>query len=86
VRASEWRLSCPLHDEAAAAIRSIQTARPLERGFRDPLTGVVVRRLFVHHGKTFSNYYLFDAGLALACHAAGLVNIDGRPTARSVGR
>ncbi len=70
----------PLHDEAATAIRSIQTARPLERGFRDPLTGVVVRRLFVHHGKPFSNYYLFDTGLALACHVAGLVNIDGRPT------
>jgi len=70
----------PLHEEAAAAIRSIQTARPLERGFRDPLTGVVVRRLFVHHGKPFSNYYLFDTGLALACQAAGLVNIDGRPT------
>jgi integrase len=70
----------PLHEEAAAAIRSIQTTRPLERGFRDPLTGVVVRRLFVHHGKPFSNYYLFDTGLALACQAAGLVNIDGRPT------
>ncbi len=70
----------PLHEEAAAATRSIQTARPLERGFRDPLTGVVVRRLFVHHGKPFSNYYLFDTGLALACQAAGLVNIDGRPT------
>jgi hypothetical protein len=70
----------PLHEEAAAAIRSIQTARPLERGFRDPLTGVVVRRLFVHHGKPFSNYYLFDTGLALACQTAGLVNVDGRPT------
>jgi len=70
----------PLHEEAAEAIRAIQTARPLERGFQDPLTGVVVRRLFVHHGKPFSNYYLFDAGLAVACHAAGLEDIDGRPT------
>jgi integrase len=70
----------PLHEEAAEAIRAIQRERPPERGFRDSLTGMVTRRLFVHHGKPFSVHYLFEAGLARACQEAGLVDAEGRPT------
>jgi len=72
----------PLHEEAAAAIRTLQTHRDGEptRGFPDELTGRLSRRLFVHHGKTFSAPYLFETPLWDACERAGLVTADGKAT------
>jgi len=72
----------PLHEEAAAAIRTLQTHRDGEptRGFPDELTGRLSRRLFVHHGKTFSAPYLFETPLWDACEQAGLVTADGKAT------
>jgi len=72
----------PLHEEAAAAIRTLQTHREGEptRGFPDELTGRLSRRLFVHHGKTFSAPYLFETPLWDACERAGLVTADGKAT------
>jgi IS605 OrfB family transposase len=72
----------PLHEEAAQAIRSLQAYRANEptRGFRDDLTGVSSRRLFVHHGKMFSAEYLFVSPLQQACAKAGLVTPDGKAT------
>jgi len=72
----------PLHDEAAAAIRTLQMHRAGEptRGFPDVLTGRLSRRLFVHHGKTFSAPYLFETPLWDACERAGLVTTDGKAT------
>lgn len=70
----------PLNEEAAAAIRTLQADRRGERGFRDDLTGVETRYLFMHHGKLFAAYYLFDRPLRTACLAAGLVDGTGKPT------
>jgi integrase len=72
----------PLHEEAAEAIHELQALRRGEpaRGFRDELTGRIERRLFVHHGKTYSAEYLFEAALDGACRQAGLVDRAGRPT------
>ncbi len=72
----------PLHEEAAQAIRALQAHRASEptRGFRDDLTGVSSRRLFVHHGKLFSPKYLFESALREACAKAGLVTPDGKAT------
>jgi integrase len=72
----------PLHEEAAAAIRALQVHRASEptRGFRDDLTGVSSRRLFVHYGKMFSTTYLFKSALKKACITAGLVTPDGKVT------
>lgn len=72
----------PLHEEAAAAIRALQAYRANEptRGFRDDLTGVSSRRLFVHYGKLFSSHYLFESALRKACAKAGLVTPDGKAT------
>ena len=72
----------PLHEEAAQAIRTLQAHRANEptRGFRDDLTGVSSRRLFVHHGKVFSAEYLFVSPLREACAKAGLVTPDGKAT------
>lgn len=72
----------PLNEEAAEAIREVQKDRLDERtrGFRDELTGAVTRRLFMHHGKPFSSFYLFHSSLEKACRAAGLVDGEGKPT------
>lgn len=72
----------PLHEEAAQAIRALQAYRANEptRGFRDDLTGVSSRRLFVHYGKMFSAEYLFVSALQEACARAGLVTSDGKAT------
>jgi len=72
----------PVHEEAATAIRDLQALRAQEpaRGFRDELTGQVQRRLFVHHGKLFSNRYLFESPLQEACVRAGLVTPSGKGT------
>jgi integrase len=70
----------PLHQEAAEAIRALQSLRHAEeRGFRDTLTGVETRYLFLNHGKLYSTYYLFDCALSQACSAAGLVDRSGKP-------
>lgn len=68
----------PLNDEAAEAIRMVQTVRTGERGFRDNYTGAVTRSLFMRHGKLLSANYLFDAPLTKACQAAGLTTADGK--------
>jgi integrase len=70
----------PLNEEAATAIRALQSQRGNERGFHDDHTGVVTQYLFMHHGKLFSTYYLFYTSLRTACLAAGLVTSDGKPT------
>ena len=76
----------PINEEAAEAIRVLQAfrlgkdGRVKERGFRDPLTGVVTRYLFIRQGQRFSLGYLFDHALQKACTAAGLVTVDGKPT------
>ena len=70
----------PIHPDAAEAIRVVQADRGGERGFRDELSGTVVRRLFVRKGRPCSAYLLFDASLAAACVAAGLVDASGAPT------
>lgn len=69
----------PLNEEAALAIRLLQQDRQGERSFRDELTGVMTRYLFVRHGKRLSCYYLFDAPLRKACQAIGLVAESGKP-------
>ncbi|MGI9060493.1 MAG: tyrosine-type recombinase/integrase [Ktedonobacteraceae bacterium] len=71
----------PLHEEAAAAIREMQTVRCTEdRGLRDTQTGVETRYLFLHLGRLFSHYYLFEQSLQQACEAAGLLDGQGRHT------
>lgn len=72
----------PLNEEAADAIRALREHRQKERtrGFRDELTGSSTRYLFMHHGKPFSNFYLFNSALEKACRQAGLVDEEGKPT------
>ncbi len=73
----------PLNEEAAAAIRELQAlvGGTGGRGLREEQTGEEVRHLFVHHGRVYSLYYLFDTPLKRACEQAGLVAPDGRHTA-----
>src|SRR6266567_4620284 len=68
----------PLNEEAAEAIRDLQANRLPDRGFRDPITGVVSRYLFVKHGQRLSKAYLFDRSLEIACGQAGLIEPNGR--------
>jgi integrase len=71
----------PLHQEASDAIRMLQSLRRVgERGLRDTQTGVETRYLFLHYGKLYSDYYLFDCALSQACAVAGLVNASGKAT------
>jgi integrase len=71
----------PLHEEAAAAIREIQGLRCTEdRGLRDTQTGVETRYLFLHLGRVYSCYYLFERALQHACEAAGLLDGQGKHT------
>jgi integrase len=70
----------PIHPDAAEAIRAVQADRRAERGFRDELSGTVVRRLFVRKGRPCSSHLLFEASLAAACVSAGLVDAAERPT------
>ena len=72
----------PLNDEAADAIRRLQTLR---RGHQDralpgPHLERAARRLFARKGRVLSLTYLFDDPLQHACTLAGLVTSDGRPT------
>jgi integrase len=70
----------PLNEEAAAAIRNLQANRALDRGFRDSVTGIETRYLFMRHGQRLSAAYLFERPLEIACGAAGLVESNGRPS------
>ena len=72
----------PLHEDAAAALRTVidRRAGGIERAFVDDLTGVPVRYLFMGHGKLLSTCYLFDRPLRQACAAAGLVDAEGHAT------
>jgi integrase len=70
----------PLHEEAAAAIRSLQTQPGVERGLADEQTGIPTRYLFVRRGGLFSLQYLFNIPLRSTCTAAGLVTSLGVPT------
>ena len=69
----------PLNEEAAEAIRELQSRRRAQRGFRDSHTGVITSYLFVDYGKRLSNFYLFTSSLRRACQAAGLVTPEGKP-------
>lgn len=70
----------PLNKEAAEAIKVLQSNRRGERGFRDRLTGIPTRYLFVARGRLLSAVYLLDNGLQKACTEAGLVTAGGKPT------
>jgi integrase len=69
----------PLNEEAARAIGVLQQDRQSERSFRDELTGMMTRYLFVRHGRRLSVKYLFDTPLKKACSSAGLVTESGKP-------
>lgn len=68
----------PLNEEAANAIRDLQTKRQGERGLRDRLTGVETRYLFMRHGKLISTKYLFEDSLDKACAVAGLITSNNK--------
>jgi integrase len=70
----------PVHEEAAAAIRTLQALHRGERGLVDRKTGVITRYLFMHRGRLFGAHYLFESAIEKACQAAGLVTPDGKPT------
>ncbi|GHO57782.1 tyrosine-type recombinase/integrase [Ktedonobacter robiniae] len=70
----------PLNQEAAAAIRLVQTLRPKERGLRDRLTGVETRYLFMRFGKLISLHYLFESPLQAVCTQARLLTGDNKAT------
>jgi len=70
----------PIHEEAAAAIRTLQALHKGERGLVDRKTGIITRYLFMHRGRLFGARYLFECAIAKACQAAGLVTADGKPT------
>lgn len=70
----------PLHEEAAEAIRALQTIRKRARGLRDEPTGVMTHFLFVFQGRVLSADYLFDSPLDQICRAAGLLTPEGKPT------
>jgi site-specific recombinase XerD len=70
----------PLNQEAADAIRVVQTLRKGERGLRDRQTGVETRYLFMHFGKPISIHYLFESPLRKVCTTAGLLTPDNKAT------
>src|SRR5260370_19483654 len=70
----------PIHEEAAAAIRTLQALHRGERGLTDRKTGVITRYLFMHRGRLFSAHYLFESAMEKACQTAGLVTSDGKRT------
>src|SRR5262249_17465681 len=70
----------PINEEAAEAIRQLQTLQRAPRGFRDSHTGKITHYLFVDYGKRLSSFYLFTSSLRRACEAAELVTADGKPT------
>jgi integrase len=70
----------PINEEAAAAIRVLQTTQPQARGLPDRMTGVVTEYLFMHRGKLRSLDYLFNIPLLQTCMQAGLVDADGKAT------
>ncbi len=51
-----------------------------QRGLPDRLTNRETHYLFVRRGVSLSISYLFEVPLTLACHQAGLVTPDGKPT------
>lgn len=70
----------PIHQEAADAIRAVQTQRHREpdRGIYDADLGRRVRYLFIAHGRLASPDYLFATPLAVVCAQVSLVDEDGR--------
>lgn len=71
----------PVHEEAAEAIREIQALRCKgDRGLRDEQTGVETHYLFLHLGRVYSSFYLFESSLQKVCEAAGLVDGQGKHT------
>lgn len=72
----------PLHEEAAALLRTLIAMRKAEpdRALADEMTGGGVRYVFVLRGVLLSASYLFDYALQQACTDAGLVDVAGRRT------
>ena len=68
----------PLNEEAASAIRLLQTRRKAQRGLRDRQTGVETHYLFMHHGRLISTKYLFEDALTKVCQASGLTTADNK--------
>jgi integrase len=70
----------PLHNEAAQAIRDLQTLVAPHRGLWDERAGRATPKLFVRQGRLLSDTYLFEASLGTACRSVGLVNELGQAT------
>ncbi len=70
----------PVHEEAAAAIRTLQARNRGECGLTGRKTSVITRYLFMHRGRLLSANYLFVEALQKACTGAGLITKDGKPT------
>jgi integrase len=72
----------PLHPQAAGALRELielaKAAAPAARF--DTWAQQPVRWVFMHRGQPMGKRYLFDEPLEIACHAAGLLDAQGRPT------
>ena len=66
-------------EEAAAAIRGLQSDRQGDRGLQGTTSRQAFSRaLFLHYGRRYSCKYLFDSPLREACRSAGLLTPDGR--------
>jgi integrase len=72
----------PLHPQAAEALRELielaKAAAPAARF--DTWAQQPVRWVFMHRGQPMGKRYLFDEPLEIACHVAGLLDAQGRPT------
>lgn len=68
----------PLNEEAAEAIRELQTISKPGRGLPDPVTDEITRYLFTNYGKPFSRHYLFEEPLRRVCAELGLLTPDGK--------
>ena len=72
----------PLHPQAADALRElIDQAHSADAAARhDHWAGQRVRWVFVRRGQPMGKRYLFEDGLATACHQASLIDSHDRPT------
>ncbi|MGO9158735.1 tyrosine-type recombinase/integrase [Mycobacterium sp.] len=72
----------PLHPQAADPLRDlIELAKTSGAAARyDTWAQQSVRWVFTHRGQPMGKNYLFDEPLDVACHAAGLLDAEGKPT------
>jgi integrase len=67
----------PLHEEAAQAIRQLQTLNMDARGFPGSWGEREAKRLFVNHGRILGCGYLFAAPLLACCAEVGIMKPSG---------